>query len=226
MSFVVAIDGPAGSGKGTITKLVGEKLNLINIDTGATFRCVALNMLQENIKIDEEEKIKEMLNRINIEMKENGDIFLNGNEVTKRIRDNDVNDFVSPISTVPIIREKLLDVQRKIAKGKDVIMEGRDIGTVVFPNADVKIYLDASVEERAKRRIIQNQEKGIESSYEDVLKNIIDRDKRDASREVAPLKQAEDAIYVDTTNMTIPEVVDKIVNLCTKSQKNITFYNK
>ena len=213
MSFVVAIDGPAGSGKGTITKLVGEKLNLINIDTGATFRCVALNMLQENIKIDEEEKIKEMLNRINIEMKENGDIFLNGNEVTKRIRDNDVNDFVSPISTVPIIREKLLDVQRKIAKGKDVIMEGRDIGTVVFPNADVKIYLDASVEERAKRRIIQNQEKGIESSYEDVLKNIIDRDKRDASREVAPLKQAEDAILVDSSNMTIEEVVEKIIQI-------------
>ncbi len=213
MSFVVAIDGPAGSGKGTITKLVGEKLGLINIDTGATFRCVALNMLQEKIKIEETDKIKDMLNRINIDMMEDGSIFLNGKDVTKRIRENDVNDFVSPISVVPIIREKLLDIQRKIAEGKNVIMEGRDIGTVVFPNANVKIYLDASPEERAKRRVKQNEEKGIETSYEEVLKNIIDRDKRDSSREVAPLKKAEDAIYVDTTKMTIEEVVCRIVEI-------------
>ncbi len=216
MSFVVAIDGPAGSGKGTITKLVGEKLGLINIDTGATFRCVALNMLQEKIKIEETDKIKDMLNRINIDMMENGSIFLNGKDVTKRIRENDVNDFVSPISVVPIIREKLLDIQRKIAEGKNVIMEGRDIGTVVFPNANVKIYLDASPEERAKRRVKQNEEKGIDTSYEEVLKNIIDRDKRDSSREVAPLKKAEDAIYVDTTKMTIEEVVGRIVDIINK----------
>lgn len=218
MSFIVAIDGPAGSGKGTITKLVGEKLNLINIDTGATFRCVALNMIQENIKIDEKEKITKMLNRINIEIKENGDIFLNGNEVSKRIRENDVNDFVSPISTVQVIREKLLDIQRKIAEGKDVIMEGRDIGTVVFPNANVKIYLDASAEERAKRRIKQNQEKSIESSYEDVLANIIDRDKRDSSRVIAPLKKADDAIYIDSTNMTIEEVTEQIIKIIKEKQ--------
>ncbi len=218
MSFIVAIDGPAGSGKGTITKLVGEKLNLINIDTGATFRCVALNMIQENIKIYEKEKITKMLNRINIEIKENGDIFLNGNEVSKRIRENDVNDFVSPISTVQVIREKLLDIQRKIAEGKDVIMEGRDIGTVVFPNANVKIYLDASAEERAKRRIKQNQEKSIESSYEDVLANIIDRDKRDSSRVIAPLKKADDAIYIDSTNMTIEEVTEQIIKIIKEKQ--------
>lgn len=213
MSFVVAIDGPAGSGKGTITKLVGEKLGLINVDTGATFRCVALNMLNENIKIEEKNKIEQMLEKINIEMKEDGKIFLNGEEVTNRIRENDVNEFVSPVSTIGVVRNKLLEIQRNIAKGKNVIMEGRDIGTKVFPNANVKIFLDASSEERAKRRQKQNEEKGIKSSYEEVLKNIIDRDKRDSSRAIAPLKKAEDAIYVDTTRMTIEEVVEEIIKI-------------
>ena len=213
MSFVVAIDGPAGSGKGTITKLVGEKLGLINVDTGATFRCVALNMLNENIKIEEEDKIEQMLEKISIEMQEDGKIFLNGEEVTNRIRQNDVNEFVSPVSAIGVVRDKLLEIQRNIAKGKNVIMEGRDIGTTVFPNANVKIFLDASSEERAKRRQKQNEEKGIKSSYEEVLKNIIDRDKRDSSRAIAPLKKAEDAIYVDTTNMTIEEVVEEIIKI-------------
>lgn len=218
MEFIVAIDGPAGSGKGTITKLVGERLGLINIDTGATFRCVALNMLQEGIEIQEENKIKELLDKIDINMKETGQIFLNGEEVTKKIRENDVSNFVSPVSVIKIVRDKLLEIQRKIAQGKNVIMEGRDIGTVVFPNADVKIYLDASPEERAKRRLKQNQEKGITTSYEEVLKNILDRDKRDSSREVAPLKQADDAIYIDSTNMTIEEVTDKIVGIIKEKQ--------
>ena len=213
MSFVIAIDGPAGSGKGTITKLVGEKLGLINIDTGATFRCVALNMLQEKISIDEQEKIEKLLEKINIDIKENGEIYLNGQEVTERIRENDVTNFVSPVSAIKCVREKLLEVQRNIAKGKNDIMEGRDIGTVVFPNADIKIYLDASSEERAKRRVKQNEEKGIKSTYEEVLQNIIDRDKRDSNRKIAPLKQAQDAIYIDTTNMTIEEVVEKIIEL-------------
>ncbi len=213
MEFIVAIDGPAGSGKGTITKLVGETLALVNIDTGATFRCVALNMLQEGIKIKEEDKIKDLLEKIEIDMKESGEVFLNGKEVTKKIRENEVSNFVSQVSTIQIVRNRLLEIQRKIAEGKNVIMEGRDIGTVVFPKADVKIYLDASPEERAKRRVKQNQEKGITTSYEDVLKNIIDRDKRDSTREIAPLKRAEDAIYIDSTSMTIGEVVDKIVKI-------------
>lgn len=219
MSFIVAIDGPAGAGKGTITKQVAEKLNLINVDTGATFRCVALNMLKENISIDEEEKIKNLLEKINIEMKSNGEIYLNGENVTKKIRENDVNNFVSPVSTIQIVRNKLLEIQRKIAEGKDVIMEGRDIGTTVFPNADVKIYLDATPEERAKRRMIQNQEKGIETSYEEVLENIKDRDKRDSTRKISPLKKAEDAIYIDSSDMTIEEVVDKVITLIKEKYK-------
>ena len=219
MSFVVAIDGPAGAGKGTITKLVGEKLGLINIDTGATFRCVALNMLQEHIDIQEEEKIEKMLNNINIEMHTDGKIFLNGEDVTHRIRENDVNNLVSPVSVLSVVRNKLLEVQRNIAKGKNVIMEGRDIGTVVFPNADVKIYLDAAAEERARRRVLQNQEKGIESSYEEVLKGIKDRDKRDSTRKIAPLKKAEDAIYLDSTNLSVEQVVNKIVKIIENNKK-------
>ena len=213
MSFIVAIDGPAGAGKGTITKLVGERLGLVNIDTGATFRWVDLNMIQENIKIEEKKKIQEVLDKIHIKMEPNGKIFLNEKEVTKRIRENDVNDLVSPVSTLPIVRNKLLEIQRKIAEGKNVIMEGRDIGTVVFPNADVKIYLDATAEERARRRVLQNQEKGIEASYEEVLEKIKERDKRDSTREIAPLKKAEDAIYVDSTNLNIDQVVEEVINI-------------
>ncbi len=213
MSFIVAIDGPAGSGKGSVTKKVGEKLGLINIDTGAMFRCVTLNMIQEKVALEEEEKIREILRNIEIDLKENEEVFLNGINVSQKIRENEVTKNVSPVSVIPMVREKLLILQRKMAEGKNVIMEGRDIGTVVFPNANVKIYLDASPEERARRRVKQNQEKGIQSSYEEVLRSIMDRDKRDKNREIAPLKQAEDAIYIDSSNMTIGEVVDNIVKI-------------
>lgn len=213
MSLIVAIDGPAGSGKGTITKKVGEKLGLINIDTGAMFRCVTLNIIQEKVSLDEEEKIKEILRNIEIDLKENEEVFLNGRDVSKTIREEEVTKMVSPVSVIPMVREKMLTLQRQMAEGKNIIMEGRDIGTVVFPNANVKIYLDASPEERARRRVKQNQEKGIESSYEEILRNIMDRDQRDLNREIAPLKQAEDAIYIDTSAMTVDEVVDKIITI-------------
>ena len=220
MSRIVAIDGPAGSGKGTITKKVGEKLGLINIDTGAMFRCVTLNMIQEKVTLEEEEKIKEILKNIKIELKENEEVFLNGINVSQKIREEEVTKMVSPVSVLPMVREKMLILQREMAKGKNIIMEGRDIGTVVFPKANVKIYLDASPEERARRRVKQNQEKGMESSYEEVLKNIMERDKRDLSREIAPLKQAEDAIYIDSSDMTIDEVVDKIIKIIQEKCKD------
>ncbi len=214
MSFIIAIDGPAGSGKGTVTKLIAKKLGLVNIDTGAAYRSVALESINQNIKLEEEDKIINMLDNINIEFKnEHGKdlIYLNGEDVTDKIRQKDVSKIVSPISAIKEVRFKLNDIFRKIAKNQDVIMEGRDIGTYVFPNASLKIYLDASPEERAKRRYIQNQKKGIQMSYEEIVENIKTRDKIDMQKEIGALKKAEDAIYIDSTNLTIEEVVEKIV---------------
>ena len=216
MSIVVAIDGPAGSGKGTVTKLVGEKLGLVNIDTGATYRCVTLAAINKGYKLEEENKIVNLLNEIDIEFKkkENEEkILLNGKDVTKEIRSKEVNEMVSQVSHIPKVRENMANFQRKIAEGKNVIMEGRDIGTNVFPNADVKIYLDATPEERAKRRMKQNEEKGIESNYEEILENIKFRDHNDKTSSVAPLKQAEDAIYIDSSNLSIEEVTEKIIEI-------------
>ena len=223
MSFVVAIDGPAGSGKGTVAKLVGEKMNLINIDTGAMFRCVALEMIRKKVSLEDEKEIQKILENINIEFKneyKEDKILLNGEDVSFKIRDEEVSNFVSPISTIKVIRDCLLKLQRRIAENKNIIMEGRDIGTTVFPNADVKIYLTATVEERAKRRVKQNINKGIEADYEAILQNIKDRDERDSNREIAPLKKAEDAILVDSTNMEIEEVVETISNIIIKKQNS------
>jgi len=213
MSFIVAMDGPAGTGKGTITKLLSKEMGFINIDTGATYRCVALYAIENNIKLEEKDKIIDSLKNINIDMKnENGEqtIFLNGKDVTKDIRTKEVTKIVSQVSSIKEVRFEMVDVQRKLAKGKDVIMEGRDITTYVFPNADVKIYLDADENERAKRRYKEMQEKGIDMTFEEVLKNIQIRDKNDKEKEIGALKIAEDAIYVDTTNLSIEEVKEKV----------------
>lgn len=216
MAFIVAIDGPAGSGKGTITKIVGQKMNLLNIDTGAMYRCITLAMLNNNIGVEELNKIEILLKNIKIEMKyKDGEIqvFLNGLDVTKDIRTKEVNEFVSPVSAIKIVRDSMSSLQRDMAKTTDVIMEGRDIGTVVFPNADVKIYLDATAEERANRRFKQNTESGIDIPYDEILKNVKERDYKDSHREISPLKQAEDAIYIDSTNLSIEEVCDKIIDI-------------
>ncbi len=211
--MIVAIDGPAGSGKGTITKIVGKKLDLVYIDTGAMYRCASLYMIRNNIKLDELGRIAEMLENINIKQVKDGDIdrfYLNGEDVSDKIRSKEVNEIVSQVSHIAIVREKMVELQREMGKSANIIMEGRDIGTNVFPNAEVKIYLDASAEERANRRMKQNEEKGIDMSYEEILENIKFRDNNDKTSLVAPLKQAEDAVYVDTTNLTIDKVVDKI----------------
>lgn len=216
MAFIVAIDGPAGSGKGTITKLVGKRLNLVNIDTGAMYRCASLYMIRNNIRLDEKNKISEMLKNIEIKQEKINDVdkfYLNGEDVSDKIREKDVNSIVSQVSHIVIVRERMVELQREMGKNADIIMEGRDIGTNVFPKADVKIYLDASAEERANRRLLQNEEKGIVMSYEEILENIKFRDNNDKTSPVAPLKQAEDAIYIDTTHMTIEEVVEKIVKI-------------
>lgn len=216
MSFVVAIDGPAGTGKGTITKLISEELGLINIDTGAMYRCVTLEMINKEINIDNIDGIKNVLKTIKIDM-ENIDgnlrFFLNGNDVTAEIRTQKVNNLVSQVSHVPIVRKEMVNLQRKMAVGKNVVMEGRDIGTNVFPNADVKIYLDASAEERAKRRYKQEKEKGLNITYEEVLKNVVFRDENDKNSDVAPLKKAEDAVLVDSTYLSIEEVKKEVLKI-------------
>ena len=216
MSFIVAIDGPAGSGKGTITKLAGKKLDLINIDTGAMYRCASLYMIRNNIKLDETEKIAEMLKNIKIEQNKIDDVdkfFLNGEDVSGLIREKEVNEIVSQVSHIVIVRERMVELQREMGKNSNIIMEGRDIGTNVFPNADVKIFLDCSVEERARRRYKQNLEKGINETFEEVLSNIKERHRLETEREVAPFVKAEDAIYIDSSNMTIEEVSDKIIEI-------------
>ena len=212
--MIVAIDGPAGSGKGTVTKEIAKRMGLINLDTGSTYRCVALASLKHGIKLEEEDKIVSLIDDLDIEFKYDKDdfirVYLNGEEVTSEIRSFEVNQIVSPISSIVRVRLKMVDLQRKMAEGKDVIMEGRDIGTYVFPNADVKIYLDADVEERAKRRFNENQEKGIDVSFEDVLENIKKRDENDKHKEIGSLKIAEDAVIVDSTKLSIEEMADAV----------------
>ena len=208
MGFVVGIDGTAGSGKGTVTKNIANKLGLINIDTGSTYRCVALAGIRANAikdKIIDEKKIIE--------------VFLNGEDVTTKIREKDVTQVVSPVSSIKEVRYKMVDLQRKLAKGKDVIMEGRDICTYVFPNADVKIYLDASEEERAKRRLLEMQEKKIEMTYDEVLENIRKRDYNDKHKEIGALKLAPDSIVIDTTDLSIEEVENKIIQIIKEKRK-------
>ncbi len=211
MGKVIAIDGPAGSGKGTIANILAKKYGYTYIDTGATYRCVALSVLRNNIDITDEEGIINLVKTLNIDFDESGKTYLNNEDVSNLIRTKEVSSIVSPISSIVKVREILVDLQRKMANNKDVVMEGRDITTVVFPNADYKFYLDASVDERANRRYIQNQESGINMSYDEILENIKKRDYNDMNKPVGALKRTEEQIYIDATNLTIDEVVDKIM---------------
>ena len=217
--MIVAIDGPAGSGKGTITKLVGEKLNLVYIDTGATYRCVALSIIENNIDINDKEKIVELTKTLDIDFSVDGKTFLNGKDVSDKIREKNVTSIVSEVSGIVEVRKILVELQRNMAKGKNVIMEGRDITTVVFPDANYKFYLDASIEERAKRRYLQNQEKNIDMSYDEIVNNIEKRDYNDMNKPYGALKRTSDQIYIDSSNMAIEEVVNKIIEIIGSDNK-------
>ena len=218
MSFIVAIDGPSGAGKGTITSILAKKFNLLYLDTGATYRCITLKLLNEKVDFNDIEKIKQVLETTKIDIEDNK-FLLDGNDVTKEIRTKKVNDNVSVVSHIPEVRVALVNLQRKIAQGKNSILEGRDIGTNVFPNANVKIYLDASVDERVRRRVKQNEEQNINISEEDVRKNIETRDFNDIHSTVAPLKKADDAIYVDSSKTNIKQTV-KIISKIIKKEKH------
>lgn len=223
MSFVVGIDGPAGTGKGTVAKIISEDLGFINIDTGATYRCVTLKAIENGISINEPEKIIEISKNINIKLENNNgkqEVYMDNKNVTREIRTKEVSALVSQVSAIKEVRFNMVDLQRKMAENSNVIMEGRDITTYVFPNADVKIYLDASEEERANRRYKENIEKGINSTYQEVLENIRLRDENDKNKEIGALKIADDAIVIDTTNLTIEQVVEKVKEIIESKLKS------
>lgn len=213
----IAIDGPAGAGKSTIAKIIAESLKITYLDTGAMYRAVALKAIRNGIDTKDEDSLVKMLEDtdISISYEQNNQIvYLDGEDVTKQIRTPDVSIGASNVAVVPQVRIKMVELQRKIAEERSVVMDGRDIGTYVLPNADVKIFLTASVEVRARRRYNELLEKGTNNiSYDDVLKDVIYRDKNDSSRDFAPLKKAEDAIEIDTTELNIDEVVEKIKNI-------------
>lgn len=219
MAFNVAIDGPAGAGKSTIAKAVAAKKGYVYVDTGAMYRAMALYFLRANISKDDEAKISASVDDIKVSIKyEDGaqHVILNDEDVTGLIRTEEVGNMASATSVYSAVRTKLVALQQELAKTTDVIMDGRDIGTVVLPNADVKVFLTASVECRAKRRFDELKAKGENPDFDKIAKDIEERDYRDSHREISPLKQAEDATLVDSSDMTIDEVVDAIINLCNK----------
>lgn len=210
---IVAIDGPSGSGKGTIAKLLAKKLNYTYIDTGAMYRCVALSSLRENLKEDDDEKIVALLKNMDIKLTNDGEVFLNEENVSNKIRTMEVTHRVSKISSIIPLRDEMKEKQRKFADIDNIVMEGRDITTEVFPNADYKFYLDASVDERARRRQLQNEEKGIKSTLEEVKNAIIERDYDDTHRPKGSLTRTDDQIYIDATNLRIEEVLNKMLEV-------------
>lgn len=220
--LVIAIDGFSSTGKSSISKVVADILGLIHIDTGAMYRAITLFGLR-NFKNEKQEidlpKLLQNLNEISLEFRENSgklEIYLNGENVSKEIRATEVSDNVSFIAKQPEVRERLVVLQRDIAEKQGVIMDGRDIGTVVLPNADYKFFLTASADERARRRFLELQSLGIETTIEEVKQNLIERDRIDSEREISPLKQAEDAILIDNTNLNKEETIDLILSYIKK----------
>lgn len=217
MSYNIAIDGPAGAGKSTIAKMIAKKKNYIYVDTGAMYRAMALYFIESGISADEQDKISEVCKDIDVTLTyENGEqvVLLNGRNVNGLIRTEQVGNMASASSVNKDVREKMMELQRALAQKENVVMDGRDIGTVVLPNADVKVYLTASSKVRAERRFEELRAKGVECDIDVIEKDIIERDYRDMNRDIAPLKQADDATLLDSSNMTIEEVADAIIGLC------------
>lgn len=221
MSMNIAIDGPAGAGKSTIAKQVAKKLGYVYVDTGAMYRAMALYFIRQGIDASDEKAIQEAVAKVKVTIRyENQEqqVILNDENVTGFIRTEEVGNMASATSVYGVVREKLVELQRELAASTDVIMDGRDIGTCVLPNAQVKVYLTASVETRGQRRYDELQAKGVSCDLEEIKKDIEDRDYRDMHRENSPLRQAEDAVLVDSSNMSIEKVVSAIIRLCEKEQ--------
>ena len=217
MGYNVAIDGPAGAGKSTIAKLVAKEKGYIYVDTGAMYRGLAIHFLKKGIRPEDKDAVADACRDAEVTIGyEDGvqQLYLNGENITPLLRTEEVGNMASKTSAIPEVRKKLLELQRSLAGEKDVIMDGRDIGTNILPDADVKIYLTASVATRAKHRYDELKAKGISCDLESISRDIEERDNRDMTREIAPLKQAEDAIRIDSSDMTIPEVVKKICSFC------------
>ena len=217
MGYNVAIDGPAGAGKSTVAKRVAKEMGFVYVDTGAMYRALAVYFLKQGIKPEESEKIALACKNAVVTIGyEDGiqQVYLNGENVTGMLREEAVGNMASVSSAIKEVRAQLLELQRELARTKDVVMDGRDIGTNILPSADVKVYLTASVETRAKRRYLEFQEKGIACDLNEIARDIEERDYRDMHRDIAPLKQAEDAVFLDSSNMTIEEVVNAIKELC------------
>jgi CMP/dCMP kinase len=222
--IIIAIDGPAGSGKSTTARLAAKNLGLIYIDTGAMYRAVALKVIKSGCKIDDVEKITKIVKSIKINferVEEEQRIFLNGDDVSEEIRTPEVTNASSPVSAIPAVREVMVELQRKLGKNGGVVMEGRDIGTVVFPEADFKFFLIASLGERAKRRFAEMQKKGMNVNLYDLEKEILARDVRDTSRDTSPLVKAKDAFEIDTTGLSIDEQVGKILSIVNEKLKDL-----
>lgn len=221
MGFNVAIDGPAGAGKSTIAKELAKELGYIYVDTGAMYRAIALYLLRNGVKAEENDRISALCKEANVTIQyADGKqiVLLNGEDVNPYIRTEEVGSMASSSSTNPDVRKQLLGLQRELAASNDVIMDGRDIGTNILPNAQAKIYLTASIEVRAKRRFDELKAKGVDCDYEEIKKEIAIRDERDMNREIAPLKQAEDAVLLDTSNMSIDEVKEAMIKIVKDKQ--------
>lgn len=220
MRINIAIDGPSGAGKSTISDNLAQKLGYVHLDTGAMYRSVAYSALKSGLCIDDEEKISKMIeDNFDLDLKNDGTIICNGEDITNKIRTNEMSLRASDVSKLLKVREALVKAQQKIASKKGYIVDGRDICEVVLPDAEVKIYLTASAEDRAKRRLLQNIEKGIEGDYQTILDDIIKRDYQDSHREFSPLKKADDAIEIDSSNLSIEEVVNRILALANEKIK-------